>query len=87
MDKRSEPEKKIESKQIISQERAKALDIAFMTTRLLDEKHFEIASDALKTKDEELFLKTCASAGIPPKIAKAIWIRLSGEKMLPGGPW
>jgi hypothetical protein len=52
LDKKRELEKESESKKIISQQRAKALDMAFMATRLLEEKHFDIASKLLnKTKN------------------------------------
>jgi hypothetical protein len=87
LDKKNEEEKESVSKKFVNPQRAKALDIAFMATRLLDEKHFDNATEAIKTKNQALFLKTCEAAEIDSEIAKAIWLRVNVESFLPGGPW
>ncbi len=77
----------------ISPQRAEALDLAFMASRLLDERYFDECSNAVLTNNKELFLKKCSEAQIPPSVAEKIW-NVAGEKKkvpetmayaLPGG--
>jgi len=62
-----------EPKKEISPERARALELAFSATRLLEDKYFDSISKAIKEKDWVLFEKTCEDADISPEVAKLLW--------------
>ena len=75
-------------KKPVNLERARALDIAFMATRLLDEKYFDDFSRAVKTKNQELFLETCEKAQVSSETAHIVWGMVGKEEfsaMIPGG--
>jgi hypothetical protein len=62
------------------QARARALDRAFVASRLYDERYFPDISKAVKTKDKSLWLDTCEKAGIPVDMSKYMWEILSTTK-------
>lgn len=70
----------------IDPRRAAALDMAFMASRLLDEKYFDDCSKAVQTNDKNLFMQVCTQAQIPPDAAENIWSLVSKEvTKMPGG--
>jgi hypothetical protein len=84
-------EKKIMVREI-SQDRAVALDMAFLATRLLDEKNFPRVIAALNTKSvrpTEDFKTLCEELGIPPELMAALWksFRTYALALPPKAPW
>jgi hypothetical protein len=71
MSEAKEPAKKIYKP--VTQERAKALDLAFTASRLVEEKHFDKVSMALKTDDKPMFIEVCGEAQISPELAETLW--------------
>ncbi len=68
----------------ISPQRAEALNIANMASRLLDEKYFDDCANAVKTGNKDLFLNKCKEAQIPPDVAEKIWALVGEKKKAPG---
>ncbi len=70
----------------IDPKRAAALDMAFMASRLLDEKYFDNCAKAVKSNDKTLFMQLCTQAQIPSDAAENIWSLVSKEVTeMPGG--
>jgi hypothetical protein len=69
---------------VISPQRAEALNIANMASRLLDEKYFDECANAVKTGNKILFLNKCTEAKIPPDVAEKIWAIVGQKKVAPG---
>ena len=71
-------------------DRAKALDMAFKASRLLDEKYYGDIAKALNTDDKNLFVTTCKTAQIEPELAERLWEMLRHRPELKGiipGGW
>jgi hypothetical protein len=73
----------------IEQARAKALELAFVATRILDDEYIENATIAIHENNKADFLAVCEEAGIPRDLAEDLWqiVGPSGKmiKRLPGG--
>lgn len=85
MEDKKEPSERTFSAKKVDPQRARALDIAFMATRLLDEKYFDEVAQAVKTNNNDQFLKTCADAQVNPDIANALWELLKAQHFILGG--
>lgn len=77
MSKAKEPAKKVYKSKPVSPERAKALDLASTASRLVEEKHFDKVSRALKANDKSMFLEACGEAQITDELAELLWQMLT----------
>jgi hypothetical protein len=87
LDKEQESGRANFSKKTISQERARAIELSFTASRLLDEKYYDDISKAIRTNDKALFIKTCEKAQIEPEMIGKFWLIFGSRKMqkiLPG---
>lgn len=73
MSEAKEPAKRVYESKPVTQERAMALDLAFTASRLVEEKHFDKVSRAIKTIDKPMFLEVCGEAQISPELAEMLW--------------
>jgi hypothetical protein len=67
-----EPMKKIAIREI-SAERARALDVAYTATKLLDEERFKRVSKFVSDKNKDAFLKEAAAVGLEPALSEDLW--------------
>jgi hypothetical protein len=71
----------------IDPKRARALNLAFEATRLLDEAYYDDFSKAVKTNDKDLFVATCNNARVSPDLVDILWegVRSASQVRALGG--
>lgn len=74
---------------IIDENRALALDRAFVAGRLLGEKFYPRVMDALNDKEKGLdsFHSVCVDAGIPKEMIHPLWNSLNTYAASTKAPW
>ena len=64
---------KNQSPVVMSEARLKAMDLALVSTRLLDKRYFEDFAKAVESNNKEDFDAVCKKANVPERDGEIIW--------------